>query len=95
MQVKIWHEKDDYCNNNEIVEWYNDYKRWKPQKTQINEKLLSIDIHPLIDIHQDGGIGVCQKMIKEKQKMYGKMSKENREVWWVSGTCFWLPDMPT
>ena len=27
--VKIWHDTDDYWNDDELVEWYNDYKQCK------------------------------------------------------------------
>ena len=33
-QVKIWHDDDDYCNDDEIVEWYDDYKNRKVVKAQ-------------------------------------------------------------
>ena len=46
-QVKIWHDDDDYCNDNEIVEWYDDYKKRKVQKAQIKEELMPIAWHPM------------------------------------------------
>ena len=26
-QVKLWHDNDDYCNDNKLIEWYKDYKK--------------------------------------------------------------------
>ena len=31
-QVKVWHDEDD---DDDIVDWYNEYKKDKAQKTQI------------------------------------------------------------
>ena len=25
-QIKIWHDDHDYCNDNEVIEWYEGYK---------------------------------------------------------------------
>ena len=36
-QVKIWHGDDDYCNDDETVECYDDYRKRKAQKAQIKE----------------------------------------------------------
>ena len=44
-KVKIWHD-DDYCNDNEILEWYNEHKKRKAQKAQIKEDLMPIAWHP-------------------------------------------------
>ena len=41
-ELKIWHDDNDYCNNNEIVEWYDD----KAKKAEIKEDLMSIAWHP-------------------------------------------------
>ena len=45
-QVKIWCDGIDYCNNDEIVEWYDAYKKRKAQRAQIKEELISIAWHP-------------------------------------------------
>ena len=31
-QVKIWYDDDDYCDDDEIVEWYVDYKNARTKK---------------------------------------------------------------
>ena len=28
-QIKTWHDDAYYCNNNEMIEWYDGYKKWK------------------------------------------------------------------
>ena len=45
-QIKIWHDNDDYCNDDELIEWYDDYKVRKAQKASIKEELLPIAWHP-------------------------------------------------
>ena len=45
-QVKIWHDDDDYCNDNEIVGWYDKNKKRKTQKAKIKEELLPTAWHP-------------------------------------------------
>ena len=44
--VKIWHDDDDYCDDNDdLAEWYNDYKQHKAWKAQIKEEFTPIDRH--------------------------------------------------
>ena len=45
-QLKIWHDDDDYCNDNEIIEWYEGHQNRKAQKTQIKKELIPIAWHP-------------------------------------------------
>ena len=45
-QLKIWHDDDDYCNDDELIEWYNGYQKRKAQKAQIKEELMPIAWHP-------------------------------------------------
>ena len=45
-QIKIWHDNDDYCNDDGLMEWYNGYKALKAQKASIKEGLLPIAWHP-------------------------------------------------
>ena len=26
-QIKIWHDNDDYCNDDELIEWYKGYQK--------------------------------------------------------------------
>ena len=44
-QVKIWHDNDDYCNDDELIERYDAYKKRKAQKTKIKRELISIAWH--------------------------------------------------
>ena len=30
-QLDIWHNDDDYCTDDEVIEWHNGYKRRKAQ----------------------------------------------------------------
>ena len=45
-QIKIWHDDVYYCNDDEVIEWYDGYKRWKAQKASIKEELMPIAWHP-------------------------------------------------
>ena len=45
-QIKIWHDDDEYCNDDEIIEWYDGYQKRKAQKASIKEELLPITWHP-------------------------------------------------
>ena len=45
-QIKIWHDNDDYCNDDELIEWYQGYQKRKAQKAKIKEELLPISWHP-------------------------------------------------
>ena len=31
-QIKIWHDNDDYCNDDDFIEWYEGYQKRKAQK---------------------------------------------------------------
>ena len=45
-QIKIWLDHDEYCNDDEAIEWYVDYQKRKAQKASIKEELLPIAWHP-------------------------------------------------
>ena len=46
-QVKIWYDDGEYHNDDdEIIKWYNGYKKRKVQKARIKEELLPIAWHP-------------------------------------------------
>ena len=45
-QLEIWQDDDDYCTDDEVIEWYNGYTRRKAQKLKIKEELLPIAWHP-------------------------------------------------
>ena len=44
-QLKIWHDDDDYRNDDERIEWYEGHEKCKAQKSKINEELLPIAWH--------------------------------------------------
>ena len=44
-QVKIWHDNDDY-DDDEIIKWYNGYQKSEAQKAKIKEELMPITWHP-------------------------------------------------
>ena len=44
-QVKLWHNDDDYCNDNEMIKWYHGYQKRKTQKVLIKEELIPIAWH--------------------------------------------------
>ena len=46
LQIKIWHDNDDYCNDDEFIEWYNAYKKRKTQKAQTKKELMPVSWHP-------------------------------------------------
>ena len=47
-QIKLWHDDDEYCDgDDELIEWYNGYKKRQAQKAQIEKELMFIAWHPL------------------------------------------------
>ena len=46
-QVKVWHDHNYYCDDDEIIEWYDGYKKQKAQKAQVKKELMPIAWHPL------------------------------------------------
>ena len=45
-QVKLWHDYDDYYDDNELIKWYDGYQKRKIQKAQIKKELMPIAWHP-------------------------------------------------
>ena len=49
-QLKLWHDSDDWLirwwYNNRLIKWYDDYKKWKAQKSSIKDELMPIAWHP-------------------------------------------------
>ena len=45
-QIKIWHDDNDYSNNNEMIKWYDGYQKRKVQKDSIKDELMPITWHP-------------------------------------------------
>ena len=48
-QLKLWHDYDDYCNDDKLIEWYEGYKKRKAQKAKIKDKLMTIAWYPSRD----------------------------------------------
>ena len=44
-QLKIWHDEDDYCNDDELNKWYGGHQKRKSRKAIIKEELLPIAWH--------------------------------------------------
>ena len=45
-QLEIWHDDDEYCTDDEIIEWYKRYEKRKVQKATIKEELMPTAWHP-------------------------------------------------
>ena len=45
VQLEIWHDDDDYCTDDELIEWYKRYQKRKVQKAKIKEELMPIAWH--------------------------------------------------
>ena len=39
-QIDIWYYDDEYCNDDELTKWWNDYQERKFQKAKIKEELI-------------------------------------------------------
>ena len=44
-QVKIRHGDNGYCNDNELIKWYQGYEKRKTQEAQIEKELMHITCH--------------------------------------------------
>ena len=44
-QLTLWHDYDDYCNDNKLIGWYNGYKKCKSQKASRKDELMPIAWH--------------------------------------------------
>ena len=47
-QIKIWHDSDNWHDDDELIEWYDGYKKHKAQKEKIKEELLPIIWHLIV-----------------------------------------------
>ena len=45
-QIKLWHDDHEHCDDDELIEWYKDYKNRKAQKLKIKHELAPITWHP-------------------------------------------------
>ena len=45
-QLKIWHDNNDYCNDDELSKWNEGHQKRKAQKAKIKEELMPITWHP-------------------------------------------------
>ena len=71
-QLKIWHDDDEYCDDHELIEWYNGYKKRKAQKAKIKEEFLPIAWNPSRYWH-------CCMSDDEKQETDKLWMKNNRQ----------------
>ena len=46
-QIKIWHDDDEYCNDDEITEWYDSYKKTKGSKSLNSRRALTYCLAPI------------------------------------------------
>ena len=44
-QINAWYDDDYWYNDDEIIEWYNGYQKWKAKKASIKEELMPIAWH--------------------------------------------------
>ena len=44
-KIEIWAADDEYCEDDEIIEWYEGYKKRKAEKSKIKEELMPIAWH--------------------------------------------------
>ena len=47
--IKIWHDHNDYCNDDDddkLIEWYDGYQKSRAQKARIKEDLMPTAWHP-------------------------------------------------
>ena len=44
-QVKLWHDNNNYCDDDRLIKWHNDYQKRKAHKTQIKKELMRIAWH--------------------------------------------------
>ena len=45
-QLKIWHDYDDYYDDDKLIKWCEGYQKRKAQKAKIREELLLVAWHP-------------------------------------------------
>ena len=45
-QVKVWHDHNYYCNNDKLIEWYEDLQKRKAQKEKKKEEHLPLAWYP-------------------------------------------------
>ena len=36
-QLKIWDDDDAYCNDNELIKWYEDHQNARPRKRKLKK----------------------------------------------------------
>ena len=45
-QLDLWYDDEYWYHDDEIIEWYDGYKKRKDEKAKIKEELLPIAWHP-------------------------------------------------
>ena len=41
-QLDVWYDDDYWYHDDEVIEWYDEYRKRKAQKTKIKEELMPI-----------------------------------------------------
>ena len=67
-QLKIWHDDDEYCDDDKLIKWYEGHKIRKAQKAKIKEELMPIAWHP------DCVMDWCSQKTR-------KGDRSNRQLW--------------
>ena len=67
-QLKIWHDKDDYCKDDELIEWYEGHQKRKAHKAKIKEEVLPTAWH------SDRVMDWC--MSEDEEKQIEKLGKQ-------------------
>ena len=44
--IKLWHDDTYYCNDDDLIKWYEDHQKRKAQKSKIKDELMPIAWHP-------------------------------------------------
>ena len=63
----MWHDDDYYCDDDQVVKWYNGYKKGKNQKVEIKEKVMLNMWH--LTRMQDLCMTEDEKKKKKKEKV--------------------------
>ena len=65
-QIKIWHGNDEYCNDNDMIEWFEGYQIRKAKKS-LNKRRTST--HSLAPIKALGLVYVRRRKTRDRKIM--------------------------
>lgn len=93
--IKLWHNDNDFYYDDEIVEWYDDYKQCKVQKSRTKKELVPIAWHP--SRCYNWGMPMDEKKETEKLRNYksGESAQGVNAAWWILDSYIWLSNMST